>query len=336
MKVKPLPAIINYYFRSTSLLTRFMKTQLSFVFLLLLGKLVFGQYQVDSIPYLPAAIPDSSIMVFDNPYSDDKYSGEIDMGFDFCFYGTTYNKCVVGSNGIVSFHMEYANTICPYEIVHPIPSSLNPLNAILIPWEDIYNRIPKQVVYFTTGTAPNRKFVVSFDSIPMYECDSLIDGFQVVLFETTNVIETHIANKSVCPDWWGGMAIQGVQDKDGVNAQVVRDRNYPNQWTAQQEGWRFTPMKKECFTGLEETKLEVGLQVYPNPAFGSVNLETNRPLQEADLYLQDVYGREIVKVAGINGLHYKLKTELLVTGTYFLTLKEGHETVARSTLFIGK
>ena len=41
--------------------------------------------------------------------TDDEWSDVIDIGFDFCFFGGTYNQLLIGSNGVVSFDLSNAN-----------------------------------------------------------------------------------------------------------------------------------------------------------------------------------------------------------------------------------
>src|SRR5690554_2146910 len=52
-------------------------------------------------------------LLLDNPtyvsLTDDKFSGVIPMGFVFNFYGIDYNKCLIGSNGMISFDLSKAN-----------------------------------------------------------------------------------------------------------------------------------------------------------------------------------------------------------------------------------
>jgi hypothetical protein len=64
---------------------------------------------------------------------------------------------------------------------------------------------------------------------------------EIILYEGTNLIETHIGEKKVCPVWNEEAAIHGLQDSSGNNAVIVPGRNYPDIWTASQEGIRFTP-----------------------------------------------------------------------------------------------
>ena len=101
-----------------------------------------------------------------NIYIDDIFGGVIDMGFDFEFYGNTYNEVVLASNNYLSFNLANANQYCDYTINAAIPTNLEPdtQNGILCPWQDIYPGYNNNgsILYATIGEAPNRIFIVSF------------------------------------------------------------------------------------------------------------------------------------------------------------------------------
>src|SRR5262245_18359191 len=63
-------------------------------------------YNVSSIPYVPASFS-SGTHVF---LGDDNYSQVIPIGFNFCFYGETYSKLVIGANAVISFDTLNAGT----------------------------------------------------------------------------------------------------------------------------------------------------------------------------------------------------------------------------------
>ncbi|MBA2422788.1 MAG: PKD domain-containing protein, partial [Chitinophagales bacterium] len=131
----------------------------------------------------------------------------------------------------------------PWTISYPAPSTLNPLNAIYGPWHDVDPSVPPfgTVAFGTFGTAPNRFFVYNFCSVPMFQCNDTLFTGQIILFEGTNIIETNIGEKRLCPTWNSQAAIHGLQDSTGTVAVIVPGRNFPEVWTAFNEGTRFTP-----------------------------------------------------------------------------------------------
>ena len=184
-----------------------------------------------------------------NIYVDDTYGGVIDMGFDFEFYGNAYNQVILSSNNYLSFNVANAGAYSNWAINQPVPNNFDaPLNAILCPWQDIYPGVNGNgtIQYATIGQAPNRVFIASFCGIPMFSCTDICYSSQIKLYETSNIIETHIAEKVLCTSWNGGVAIHALHNQDGTIAHVVTGldgvvRNFPNQWTCENDGWRFTP-----------------------------------------------------------------------------------------------
>ena len=181
--------------------------------------------------------------------SDDTYGGVVDMGFDFDFYGNTYNQVVLSSNNYLTFNTALAGTGSGWAIGAAVPNNFDaPMNAILCPWQDIYPGVNGNgiIAYATTGEAPNRVFIASFCGIPMFSCTDICYSSQIKLFESTNIIETHIAQKVLCTTWNDGAAIHALHNIDGTIAHVVTgldgiERNYPNQWTCENDSWQFIP-----------------------------------------------------------------------------------------------
>jgi gliding motility-associated-like protein len=175
--------------------------------------------------------------------TDDQFSGVINIGFPFTFYGNTYTQCLISSNNYICFNTAFANGFSPWSITAPVPGNPNNQirNAVLGPWQDINPGIGGQIFYATIGTAPNRAFVVQYNNVPMFSCTSLQYCSQIILYEGTNIAETHIGNKPICPGWNGGQAIHATNNALGTVADVVPGRNSGTQWATANEGRRFTP-----------------------------------------------------------------------------------------------
>jgi hypothetical protein len=168
---------------------------------------------------------------------DDRWSNIINLPFNFCFFGTTNNRLVVGSNGAISFDLTNANTGSGYVINGPIPSAtpVNLHNSILGPWHDMDPTNRGDLYYSIGGTYPCRSFTISWYEVPMYGdpnsvsssiCpDPLFEVQQIVLYETTNAIDIFIQNKDFCAQWNGGLAIEGIQNAAGTVAYTVPGRN---------------------------------------------------------------------------------------------------------------
>ena len=57
-----------------------------------------------------------------NGLGDDIYSGVIDIGFDFCFYGNILNQLLISTNNYITFDLTNANAYSPWN-TYAIPSA---------------------------------------------------------------------------------------------------------------------------------------------------------------------------------------------------------------------
>jgi gliding motility-associated-like protein len=187
----------------------------------------------------------------------------IPLGFTFTFYGNNYTQCLATTNGYITF-TGTAGGYSPWSIGYNCPSPNNPLNAIMAPWQDVYPNFGTTAIvrYKTIGVAPNRKFIMEFLGFGSFQCGpATCYGAQIHLYETSNVIETHIFRQEPCPGWNSGRAIHGIQNASGTIAHIVPGRNgldpmwrinvpgytaAPN--SASSEGRRWTPTSPTAYT----------------------------------------------------------------------------------------
>jgi gliding motility-associated-like protein len=213
------------------------------------GSVATTSYSVSTIPYSPYSYTTGTPVLVN---IDDVWTPVITMPFCFQFYGNTYTQLVIGSNGLISFNTAYANAYCQWPISAAIPSASNPINSIMAPYHDIDPSIgsSSDTRYQVYGSAPCREFVISWYNIPMFSsaCNSQLASQQIVLHETTNIIDIYITNKPLCTSWNGGAAIEGIQNAAGTAAVAVAGRNYPTQWTASNDGKRFMPTGAPQYT----------------------------------------------------------------------------------------
>ncbi len=191
--------------------------------------------------------------------SDDVWSNVVPVGFPFSFYGNTYNNCIIGSNGLISFNTNNANGYCAYSLTGagtlPNPTLTSALNSIMLAYQDMLPSLNSGTIqYQTVGTAPNRKFVVLYQNVYFYSCTTVCNYFAVVLNETSNTVELHIGNKATCGTFNGGLAIQGIQNASGSAAVITPGRNN-TVWTANQDGRLFTPTSPSNTSGYVETQI---------------------------------------------------------------------------------
>lgn len=206
------------------------------------GSVGTTSYTTGSIPYNPYSYTTGTQVLVN---IDDTWTPVISMPFCFQFYGNTYNQMVIGSNGILTFNTSVAGGYCDWQITAPIPSTSSYDNCIMAPYQDIDPSIgsTSDVRYQVYGSAPCREFVVSWYNVPMYSssCNSLLATSQIVLHETTNIIDIYIENKPLCSSWNSGAGVEGIVAPGNTASVITAGRNYPTQWTATNDGQRFVP-----------------------------------------------------------------------------------------------
>ncbi|MBL7692852.1 MAG: gliding motility-associated C-terminal domain-containing protein [Flavipsychrobacter sp.] len=210
-----------------------------------------GQVTITSSDSLSCTTPCTVLtahLVGDSPTNtgisiDDVYSGVLPIGFTFNYYGTPYTDVVIGPNGTVCFDLTLAGAYDPWPITAVLLGNPSKFNNICGPWCDIDISVPDggTITYSLTGIAPFRKYIVTFCNDRMFSCTTQITSTQIILYETTNIIECHIATKPVCATWNSGRAIIGVQNATGTAATVAPGRDFPSVYTCTNEAWRFTP-----------------------------------------------------------------------------------------------
>jgi gliding motility-associated-like protein len=190
-------------------------------------------YTVGNIPYVAQTNTGTSLFM-----TDDSQQGPFNIGFNFCFFGTTYSQFWVGSNGWISFSGGQPTTFTTQTI--PTANPLVPKNCIMGPWQDWHPGVGGQIKYQTIGVAPCRKLIVSWINMPLYICTGNQGTFHIVIYESSNYIESYIQNKPACLQWQGGTATQGIHNAAGTIGIAVPGRN-STAWTATNDAWRWTP-----------------------------------------------------------------------------------------------
>ena len=198
-----------------------------------------------------------------NITTDDKWSPVFDLPFKFSFYGQCYDKVIVGSNGVISFDVGAAGGYCSWPLSGNIPNpGMIIKNAIYGVYQDtdlgspIQNSAIQNVNYYAGGVAPNRYFVANFNRLPHFSCggtlgtnyetDSGLQTTQIVIYETTNIIDVYVYKRTPCTNWQSGAGLIGIQNATGSAALAPPGRN-TGSWSVQgttaspSEAWRFVP-----------------------------------------------------------------------------------------------
>jgi len=197
---------------------------------------------------------------------DDIYSNVLNIEFPFPFYGTVYNNLISSSNGVVSFDVSKTGQFAHYGMLWDgvslngavgtpvnLPSNLYDAALIMGPYHDLnpaYPTSPTRIVQRKTiGTAPHRKWIISYYKMPLYlvtgGCNLLIENtHQIVLYESTGIIEVLIFDKQPCLGWNSGRSIIGIQNFTRNQALMVNGRrasDAPWGTTGMNEAYRFVP-----------------------------------------------------------------------------------------------
>jgi subtilisin family serine protease len=149
--------------------------------------------------YIPGTTP---IGTFD----DDLVT--VDLPFEFTFYGATYDRVEVDSNGLVSFTAPFSN---PFNTAIPNPQVPNA--AIYALWDDLYPFDPSHILTGVEGTAPNRKFVIEWRDVPFLESFDETASFEIVLHESGEITTSYLTDAS--PRARGRSATAGIENATG-------------------------------------------------------------------------------------------------------------------------
>jgi gliding motility-associated-like protein len=187
---------------------------------------------------------------------DDRYSSVINIGFPFYFYGATYNSLIASTNGFLSFDISKANQTSHWNIINGgvpqnLPSTFYDRAIIMGPYHDldpsVFTSPTQRIQYQTVGTAPHRRWILSFYKVPLYSgtCNSLIENtHQIILYESTGIVEVSIFSKQICFSWNQGRAMIGMQNfnqNQGVMVPGRRATDAPWGSVGMNETWRFVP-----------------------------------------------------------------------------------------------
>jgi hypothetical protein len=141
---------------------------------------------------------------------DDGYVADMPIGFDFSFYGNTYNKLNLYLNGFVTFGAAINK---PYWLTGGIPLATDPTNMIALAWNDWFpGKVPGSLRYETRGTAPNRRFLIQFNGVPEVSGTGKLTSL-LVLSEGTNDITIYTTSFNMTNG--GHRMTQGIEDMPG-------------------------------------------------------------------------------------------------------------------------
>lgn len=177
-----------------------------------------------------------------NANYDDVFASKIDLPFKFCFFNQYFEAVVIGSNGMITFDQNQLGNINYPNVAWQNPNPGLPKNSIFGVYHDmVFSASDTSEIYYSViGTAPYRKFVVSYFDGRIAGCTERSSS-QIVLHETTNIIEVFVDKKPApCATRKFENALIGIINDNGTLGYSPASRNTGN-WQALQESWKFTP-----------------------------------------------------------------------------------------------
>lgn len=162
-----------------------------------------GNFTSAAIPFAPLTAPTSAVTLVTGgaavvpqttvSLDDGGWSG-VPVGFNFNFFGTSYNTITVGTNGTLFFGT--TPNVSDFTFV-TLPSTTEPFNmiAVLAMDNNLATATGGTIKYWTTGYVPNRKFVVSYEAVHEYG-DTQYSTAQAIFYETTGVVEVHVTSST--------------------------------------------------------------------------------------------------------------------------------------------
>ncbi|MCI0608996.1 MAG: hypothetical protein L0Z71_08045, partial [Anaerolineae bacterium] len=170
------------------------------------GPDTFGYTYDDSVTY-------SWIYAYTNSFltADDGFTGPIDIGFNFPFYGIPQSQLYFSTNGLITFgagSWEWDNT--------NIPNGLSPNNMIAAFWDDLLVGSPYNagaIYYSQGGSAPNRYFVVEWQDVTTFSNTSSVFSFEAILYENGDIVVQH---KSLPSSYYATVGIENSLGDNGL------------------------------------------------------------------------------------------------------------------------
>ena len=225
---------------------------------------IVGPYTVASTTYsyVTASTPTGFV--------GDDGSFALPLPFTFYMYGVGYTTAYVSLNGYISFNSSVAGSDYTPAAV---PSANAPVSGaaqtmIAGMWRDMINTGSGDISYDVLGSAPNRKFVVSWNGMINVNGSGQPNTFEIILYESTNIIDVMVTSS---PNN-GGAKTCGVQNAAASLGTAPAGENNVS-FAATNLGWRFTP-PPPSFTYLWTPATFLGSTTSASPTASGVTSST--------------------------------------------------------------
>ncbi|HPM77418.1 MAG TPA: kelch repeat-containing protein [bacterium] len=167
------------------------------------GPDAFGYTWNDTFTYNWVDVSDGTLITFE----DDEIKGPYPLGFDFDFYGETYNQIYISANGRLTFvdQPETYNIPC-------IPSASPYLGYIALYWDDLDPESAGAIYLKLVGAEPNRFLIIQYQDVLAWGSTTDVLTAEVVLSEQNSDIFFQYLNPTVEN---GGNATIGIMSPNG-------------------------------------------------------------------------------------------------------------------------
>ena len=149
------------------------------------------------------------------PITGDDVAGTIDLPFAFTFYGFSYTRAHVCTNGFIEL-VGPSTTNCSLANA-AIPTTGRPNGAIYSFWDDTFVDAQASIRTETKGTSPNRRFVIEFRNLHFFDDTSRRVDFNIVLHENGEIV-TQYRNLADDGRERGNSATIGIENHTGQDA----------------------------------------------------------------------------------------------------------------------
>ncbi len=187
--------------------------------------------------------------------ADDLVFSSVSIGFSFIFNGCPYTTVNITCNGYISFGNLDASTRTPLSV----GTSSNVISAM---GADMQGLSTGSLRSQTTGSSPNRTFTVEWLHYEKYGgADDY--SFQIVLYETTNVIEIYYTASTTVNPLSYEVGLRGASSSDFNN----RKKSTTQAWTSSNAG---TLNTDKMITGNNVSRNPNGKFTWTPPAWSSI------------------------------------------------------------------
>ncbi len=176
---------------------------------------VVSNYYLQPTPYAWVDPASLTLLAMGN-----ETSASLSLPFTFTYYGLPYTALYVSANGLLTFNTAAGLT---YAGKLDLPNTAIPNNIVAPYWTDLNPGVGGDVRYGTTGLAPYRKFILSWNNVPHADDTNVTFSFQILLSETSNDLVLQYRDVAPTNSAFGAgrCAAIGLENADGSAARRV-------------------------------------------------------------------------------------------------------------------